>query len=127
MFEDDSDEDEASSVDVQERDDQRDEEEDAGKVGPLQILDAAFKVSKTLLVLLSLTFDLICRAAPKRRLRSRRVAASASVLRVKRTLSAPPYDPFALPSSFISFFFHLPFSVPCPRLEAFRPHHPPWH
>lgn len=46
MFEDDSDEDEISSIDAQEMtpEDRLEEEEDADKVGPLQILDAAFKV-----------------------------------------------------------------------------------
>jgi hypothetical protein len=48
MFEEDSDEDEISSVDVQERE-ERLEDEDDDKIGPLQILDAAFKVGSPLL------------------------------------------------------------------------------
>ena len=46
MFEDDSDDDEVSSLDAMEmpREDREEEEEDEDKVGPLQILDAAIKV-----------------------------------------------------------------------------------
>ena len=48
MFEDDSDEDGMSSLDpLEDRQDDRREDEDTDKVGPLQILDAAIKVRYT--------------------------------------------------------------------------------